>query len=408
MFTRLASRLRSSRVRLAAVGLFGALLVNIVCDLYRPDVAGGGNALALAEELGWKKHVVHQGIPTVTAVAGDFTGDGKVDVISNSGNKTRLFVAPDWKEIILDASPGYDCIHSAVMDVDGDGKLDFIGARYSPPLIFWLQQPAHPLTDRWPLRIIDDQSDGTHGLLLGDVDGDGKLDLIANSAMPNGPFRNSAVWLKIPKDPLTAKRWERHVFADKDAPGYSHYFGFGDVNGDGRPDISLAAKGVPQDPPGTGEWFAWWEAPKDPTQVWKKHLIADKQEGATNIQQVDVNGDGKMDFIATRGHGRGVIWFEAPDWKIHTIHPTLKEPHCLVLGDFNGDGTIDAATCGYGDKLAYWFENDVKGNFKTHLIARDQAAYDIRAIDMDGDGDLDILIAGQASNNVVWYENPAK
>ena len=93
---------------------------------------------------------------------------------------------------------------------------------------------------------------------------------------------------------------------------------------------------------------------------------------------------------------------------MHVIHPTLKEPHCLVLGDFNGDGKIDVATCGYGDQLVYWFENDGKGQFRSHLIARNQAAYDIRAIDMDGDGDLDILIAGQQSGNVAWYENPAK
>ena len=72
----------------------------------------------------------------------------------------------------------------------------------------------------------------------------------------------------------------------------------------------------------------------------------------------------KVDFIATRGHDRGVYWFEAPDWKEHVIQPTLKEPHCLVVADFNRDGKLDCATCGYGDKLAFWFENDGKGNFK--------------------------------------------
>ena len=36
---------------------------------------------------------------------------------------------------------------------------------------------------------------------------------------------------------------------------------------------------------------------------------------------------------------------------------------------------------------------------------RDQAAYDIRLVDMDGDHDLDVLVAGQNSKNVVWYEN---
>jgi hypothetical protein len=26
----------------------------------------------------------------------------------------------------------------------------------------------------------------------------------------------------------------------------------------------------------------------------------------------DVNGDGKVDFVATRGHGAGITWYEAP------------------------------------------------------------------------------------------------
>jgi hypothetical protein len=386
-----------------------AIVLGWVATVAAPIATSAAEPLTVAPPgPGWKKHVIHQGVHTTNAVAADFTGDGKVDVIVNSGGKTRLFVAPDWKEIILDATPGRDCIHSEFFDVDGDGDLDWIGARYSPGLLFWLECPDKPLEQPWKYHLIDDQIDGTHGLLKGDVDGDGKFDLIANSAQPTGPFANSAAWFKVPKNARTAPRWERHIFADKDAPGLSHYLGFGDVNGDGRPDITLAAKGGPTAAPGSGEWFAWWEAPPDPRQVWKKHLIADKQVGATNIVPADVNGDGKMDFIATRGHGRGVVWFEAPTWKMHVIHPTLLEPHCLAVADLDGDGDLDIATCGYGDRLALWFENDGKGNFKTHLIAKDQAAYDIRVVDMDGDGDLDVLIAGQLSQNVVWYENPKK
>ncbi|MFN0197719.1 MAG: FG-GAP-like repeat-containing protein [Planctomycetaceae bacterium] len=357
----------------------------------------------------WKKHIVHQGFQTVTAVAGDYSGDELPDIISNSGGKTRLFVAPDWKEIILDETPGYDCIHSESFDVDSDGDLDYIGARYSPGLIFWLEQPEKPLAQKWNLRILDDQLNGIHGLLKGDVDGDGKFDLIANSGQPKGPFHNSIGWLKVPANPLQVAQWERYIPAQHDAPGLSHYMGIGDVNGDGRPDIASAAKGGPQAEPETGEWFAWWEAPADPrTDGWKKHLIADQQPGATNIHPADVNGDGKVDFIASRGHGQGVIWFEAPEWTLHVIHPTLTEPHCLAAVDLDADGDIDAATCAYGDKVAAWFENDGKGNFTTHVVGTDQAAYDLRAFDMDEDGDLDLLIAGQASQNVVWYANPLK
>jgi hypothetical protein len=83
----------------------------------------------------WKKHVIFEGNRSHTAVAGDFTKDGIVDVISNSANRTQLFVGPDWKEIVLDRTIGHNFIHSETFDVDGDGDLDYIGARYQPGLI---------------------------------------------------------------------------------------------------------------------------------------------------------------------------------------------------------------------------------------------------------------------------------
>jgi hypothetical protein len=113
-----------------------------------------------------------------------------------------------------------------------------------------------------------------------------------------------------------------------------------------------------------------------------------------------------MDFIASRGHGKGVIWFEAPKWQCHDIDSNLQEPHCLAVVDMDADGDIDAATCAFGDKIVIWYENDGQGNFTSHLIGENQEAYDIRIVDLDLDGDFDLLVAGRASNNVAWYENP--
>ena len=90
---------------------------------------------------------------------------------------------------------------------------------------------------------MDDQVIGIHGLLTGDVDQDGRLDLLATSAQPMGPFPDSLVWYRVPENPKEAGSWHRFVFAHRDAPGLSHYLGFGDVNGDGRPDAASAAKG---------------------------------------------------------------------------------------------------------------------------------------------------------------------
>ena len=354
----------------------------------------------------WTKHIVHEGTHTVTAVAADFTGDGRPDIISNSNTKTRLFVNPDWQEHIIAENSDHSFIHSEVFDVDQDGDNDYIGARYSPGLILWLEQPANPLQDPWKARLVDDQVNGIHGVIRADINGDGRMNLLATSAQPTGIFPNSLAWFRVPETPHQAQHWDRSIFAQGDAPGLTHYLGVGDVNGDGLPDAATGAKGGPSAVAGTGNYFAWWEAPSDPTQAWKKHLIADDQPGATNIHPADVNGDGQTDFIAARGHGRGIVWFEAPTWREHSIHPTLKEPHCLVAVDMDADGDIDAATCGYGDQLVAWFENDASGQFKTHIIGRDQESYDIRAVDLDMDGDLDILIAGRGSNNVVWYEHP--
>ena len=356
----------------------------------------------------WKKHVVWQGQRTNVAVAADFTGDGKVDVISSSGGKTRLFVAPDWKHIIIGDDKDHTFIHGETFDVDGDGDSDFIGARYQPGLIVWFEQPKNATAGPWKARIAEDEIIGIHGVLKADVNGDGKMDLLANSGQPKGKFPNSAAWLEVPKNPRTAKRWTRHIFAKEDAPGLSHYLGAGDLNGDGRLDITLAAKGGTADKSGMGEWFAWWEAGKDPTKPFKKHLLPGKHPGATNIMPADVNGDGKLDIVASRGHGVGLIWYENPKWAIHEINNDLQSPHCLQIGDIDNDGDLDAATCAYLSRKAAWFENDGKGKFTTHIINADQCAYDIRLVDMDNDNDLDVLIAGQQSKNVVWYENPLK
>jgi hypothetical protein len=352
----------------------------------------------------WKKHVIFTGAACATAVAGDFTGDSRPDVIANAGGKTRLFAAPDWKETILNPQESIGLIHSEAIDADGDGDLDYVGAQYTPGVIFWLEQPEEPLAQAWAFHVIDDQVDGIHGLLVGDVNGDGKPDLLANSGQPNGPFANSLVWYERPEDAREAKPWPRHVLAKGDAPGLTHYLGLGDVDGDGRADVCTAAKGGPQDASGKGNWFAWWESPRDLKEPWKKHLIADGHLGATNIHPGDVNGDGFTDFVATRGHDRGVFWFQGPAWTKHEIHPTIFGPHCLAVTDLDGDGDVDAATVGKDDRTVAVFINDGKGNFATHTLDRDQAAYDIRAIDLDLDADIDLLVAGENSRNVVWYE----
>ncbi len=358
---------------------------------------------------GWKVHTIFEGEACMTAVAADFTKDGILDVIADTGSgHTRLFAGPDWTQTTIDAEHAGRYIHSETWDIDADGDADYVGAHYNPGLIVWYEQPDEPLTQPWTQRLIDNQVHGIHGIIRGDVDNDGRIDLLATSAQSLEPFPDSLAWISAPNNPRSADVWQRHIFADRDAPGLTHYLGIGDINGDGRMDAATGAKGGPTDKSGQGEWFAWWEAPADPAQVWTKHALPGPHPGATNIHPGDVNGDGRMDLVASRGHGKGVLWFESPNWDIHIIDADLEEPHCLQVTDIDGDGDIDAATCAYGSKLCVWYENDGRGKFQRHVVGTNQEAYDIRVVDLDSDGDQDFLVAGRGSNNVVWYENPQK
>jgi hypothetical protein len=359
---------------------------------------------------GWKKHVVMQRGHCNTAVALDANGDAALDVIASYHGRVSLFLAPDWRETVIHRFPGADggegAIHSEVIDVDGDGDMDWAGTlSHASPV--WLENPGREAAAKgaWIPRIIDHDIVGIHCIARADVDNDGRDDLIINNFEPDKGLGDSMAWFSIPEQPLTAERWHRHVFADKDARGGSHYMGVGDIDGDGWKEIAVGAKGGPF---ADGNWFAFWKNPgKGGVQgPWKKIVLAENQEAATNILPCDVNGDGKVDWLATRGHSQGVLWFENPGWKIHEIDTEIRQPHSLTVFDHDGDGDIDAASCGYESRWVRWYENHGQGKFTIHTLDDNQESYDLRTVDMDGDGDADLLNAGRGSLNVVWYENP--
>src|SRR3954463_4170081 len=123
---------------------------------------------------------------------------------------------------------------------------------------------------------------GTHGLCVGDLNGDGRKDLVADSIL--GPmFANSVVWFQTPS---AGQSFQRQIITKGGADGRPHYLEFADVNADGRGDILLGDSQI--------GIFSWWE--QSSGGEWIKHIIA-KEAGATNIRAGDVNGDGKLDII---------------------------------------------------------------------------------------------------------------
>jgi hypothetical protein len=339
----------------------------------------------------------------------DLNRDGRLDLVAMGETKVFVLSAPDWKEHLFFDSKEPKMLYCVALDMNGDHQVDIAVGRYRVPWIEYreglktgknVERPMGPeFSIGWlensgnldrpaPLHVLDRELNGTHGLAVGDVNGDGVADLIADSII--GPsFPNSVVWFQMPSG-------ERHIVAQNSADGRPHYLDFADINADGRGDILLGDS--------QGGTFTWWEQQKE--RAWLKHLIA-KEPGATNIRPADINHDGKLDVVGSCGHGKGVFWFEAPGWTKHVIDAAINSPHALAVADFDGDGDLDVAIASFTDFVVRWYENDSKGNFTKHDIdtGNHQQAYDLKAVDLDGDGQVDLILAGRESRNAVWYRN---
>jgi len=363
------------------------------------------------QAIDWARHSFPMPESIWSVEAADLNRDGKLDFIVMGQTKLFVLEAPDWKQHLLCDTKEPKMLYCVTLDCDGDGDLDIAVGRYRVPWIEYreaqaqgkaMEKPSGPeFSIAWvensgklgaplPFHVIDQELNGTHGLCVGDINGDGRKDLIADSIM--GPsFANSVLWFQTPDG---GQKFQRHILTKSGADGRPHYLDFADINADGKGDVLLGDS--------QGGTFTWWEQNTE----WKKHLVA-KEPGATNIRAADINHDGKLDVVGSCGHGKGVFWFEAPGWPKHSIDPDLATPHALAIGDFDADGDIDVATASFSAHIVRWYENDGKGSFKPHDIdtGNNQEAYDLKSVDLDGDARVDLILAGRETRNAVWYQN---
>lgn len=286
--------------------------------------------------------------------AEDLDKDGWTDIIvvDFPGAETWWFQNPQtsggpWKrhtcvKITNNESPNY-------LDIDGDGKRELIlgsamksGKFDGPDRQMGFARPGSDPTALWTFHAISTAaapgSDRfSHGLGVGDMDKDGKNDIL----VPAG-------WWKAPAD-LTGGEWEFHKAAlgENCANMYVD-----DFDGDGDSDVVSSAAHK------TGIW--WHERTKD---GWKTHLISDAFSQTHAMCYADMDGDGDMDFITGKrwwAHGpKGddnpnepavIYWFEfsrtanGPQWTPRLVDGDSGVGTQFEVADVNGDGLLDVVT----------------------------------------------------------------
>jgi VCBS repeat protein len=227
------------------------------------------------------------------------------------------------------------------------GKIDF-------PLT-WYELAAAHASEPWIRHEVSSRSWG-HGIGAGDVNSDGRTDIIT----PHG-------WFEAPPDPRHGS-WTFHPEFNL---GDSGFIFVEDVNRDGVPDLVTAL--------GHGYGIFWYEQKKDAAgnRSWEKHLIDDGFSQAHAMTLVDLNGDGRRDIVTGKR------------FYAHEHDPGANEPLGL-----------------------YWYEPfDSPGRvqWRRHIIdynTRTGAGLQIPVVDIDGDGDLDIVVAGKSG--LYLFENLTK
>jgi VCBS repeat protein/List-Bact-rpt repeat protein/FG-GAP repeat protein len=347
------------------------------------------------------------GVAPVAVARGDLNKDGKLDlVVANTdddsisvflGDGTGGFVKAAGSPFATDLGP----FALALGDLNGDGKLDLVVVNsIGDSISIFLGDGLGGFAEAAGSPFGTGQSPAA--LALGDVNRDGKLDVI----VVNSSDDTVSVFLGNGLGGFSTKT----DFPTGPAGGFPAALALVDVNGDFFLDLVIA-NGLTETVSvlrgdGTGHFT---QVPGSPFPTG-----AGGGSAPSAIAAADLNGDGKVDVVLANilgdtisvmlGAGDGT--FVAPGGGATFMFATGAAPSAVALADVNGDGKLDAIVTNMLSSSVSVFPGDGLGGFGARVdFATGGGAVGTGAVavavgDVNGDGRLDLVVANDRDNSV--------
>ena len=272
---------------------------------------------------GWQRQLAFPTVDNESPAYADISGDGQKELCFHtdgmlgfagpsdpSGTERWLFTACSEKEEWQRYTHGL-----GVGDVNGDGRADFLMANG------WWEQPTEQGRGLWSKHSFDFGSGGAQ-MHVADIDGDGDSDIVTSLAA----HQYGLAWFEQVPAADGGISFTRHLILPENAEdslagvqfSQPHAVALADVNGDGLPDIITGkrywAHGPTKDPDAGGTPVLYWfELVRNPAKQgadatsFKPHRIDDGSGVGTQFATGDLNGDSRLDLVI--GNKRGGFVF---------------------------------------------------------------------------------------------------